>query len=83
MQLFYANQVIDGSAFLDENESGHCIRVLRKKLGDEIKFTDGKGKYYVGTVTQANPRQCILKVSGKGEELFKHNYNLHIAIAPT
>lgn len=83
MQLFYANQVIDGSAFLDENESGHCIRVLRKKIGDEIKFTDGRGKYYVGTVTQANPRQCILKVSGKGEELFKHNYNLHIAIAPT
>lgn len=83
MQLFYANQVIDASAFLDENESGHCIRVLRKKKGDEIKFTDGKGKYYVGIITQDNPRQCILNVLGKGEELYKHNYNLNIAIAPT
>jgi len=83
MQLFYANQIIASSAFLDENESGHCIRVLRKKKGDEIKFTDGKGKYYVGIITQDNPRQCILNIVGKGEELFKHNYNLHIAIAPT
>ncbi|MCF8381862.1 MAG: 16S rRNA (uracil(1498)-N(3))-methyltransferase [Bacteroidales bacterium] len=83
MQLFYANQMIDGSAYLDETESGHCIRVLRKKKGDEIRFTDGKGKYYSGIITQDNPRQCILKVPGKGEELVKHNYNLHIAIAPT
>lgn len=83
MQLFYAKQIIDGSAFLDENESGHCIRVLRKNMGDVIKFTDGKGKYYEGIITQNNPRQCILKVNSKGEQLHKHSYKLHIGIAPT
>lgn len=83
MQLFYATEIIEGSAFLDENESGHCIRVLRKKKGDNIKFTDGNGKYYEGIILQDNPRQCIVKVRGKGEQLYKHKYNLHIAIAPT
>lgn len=83
MQLFYAKQLVDGKAILDENESSHCIRVLRKKKGDEISLTDGKGHFFEGRIIQDNPRQTILETRNEIVQVEGHPWNLHIAIAPT
>ena len=40
MYLFYTPNIAT-EQFLDEVESGHCVRVLRYKEGDEILLTDG------------------------------------------
>lgn len=83
MQLFYAKNIIENSAFLDETESTHCVRVLRKKKGDIINLTDGKGHFYQGKISQDNPKQCILQITETTVSAPKHPYNLHVAIAPT
>ena len=36
MELFYAYQMEDGQAWLDAEESAHCVRVLRHRSGDSI-----------------------------------------------
>lgn len=36
MELFYAHKLDGGFAFLDAEESAHCIRVLRHRAGDSI-----------------------------------------------
>ena len=36
MELFYAYKIEDGQAWLDAEESAHCVRVLRHRAGDEI-----------------------------------------------
>ena len=43
MDYFYNPDITKGKLLLDEEESRHCIRVLRKKKGDEIIVLDGKG----------------------------------------
>ena len=55
MQLFYTNNVSDGTATFSREESGHCIRVLRMRRGDSINFTDGKGNMYEGMISGRRP----------------------------
>jgi 16S rRNA (uracil1498-N3)-methyltransferase len=55
---------------------------LRKKSGDEIKITDGKGLEWTGKLTVITPQKtCAEKI-----KVFKHarpNKLIHLAIAPT
>lgn len=82
MQLFYAPQLANKQYFLDEDESRHCIKVLRKQKGDKIECIDGLGNFYTCEISEANPKKCTLKiVAGKTESPLP--YYLHIAIAPT
>jgi 16S rRNA U1498 N3-methylase RsmE len=55
MQLFYTNNVSEGTAAFSREESGHCIRVLRMHRGDVVHFTDGAGNMYVGIIIDDDP----------------------------
>src|SRR5689334_737121 len=83
MNLFFGIPSGDGNATLTEEESAHCIRVLRKKAGDQIFFTDGEGNYYHGTILTADPKRCTVAISETKEQFGKRNYSLQLAIAPT
>ena len=50
MQLFYLKNP-KKEIRLTAEESKHAIKVLRKKEGDMLNFTDGKGNIYIGEVT--------------------------------
>ena len=82
MQLFYlenpAKEII-----LNSEESKHATKVLRKKEGDVLDFTDGKGNFYKAEITIADSRKCRLKIVSSEQKGKQHNYHLHIAIAPT
>ena len=82
MQLFYCPEIVDGSDFLNLEESRHCVKVLRKLVGDLIHMTDGLGKFYEAQLTDLNPKKCSFKILSSTPEK-KNNYSIHIAIAPT
>ena len=85
MQLFYTPD-IDAAAstyYLDEEESKHCIRVLRLQTGDEIQLVDGKGTFYTAVLADAHPKKTQLRIVSKQQDFNKRNHYLHIAIAPT
>ena len=83
MQFFYTNQINQGVATLDEEESRHCIKVLRKTKGDIIQLIDGKGGFYTGLIETPHEKKCIIKITAQTLEYGKRNYSVHIAIAPT
>ena len=82
MQLFYLENPKD-EIILSAEESKHATKVLRKKEGDILNFTDGKGTFYKAEITIADSRKCRLKVVSTEQKEKQHNYHLHIAIAPT
>ena len=43
MQLFYCPELLNDASFLSNEESIHCFKVLRKKVGDHIHLIDGIG----------------------------------------
>ncbi|MEA1887304.1 MAG: 16S rRNA (uracil(1498)-N(3))-methyltransferase [Bacteroidota bacterium] len=59
------------------------IRVLRHVKGDIIHVTDGSGNMYRAEIIDDNPRHSLAKITGTMPSIKKHNYYLHIAIAPT
>jgi 16S rRNA (uracil1498-N3)-methyltransferase len=82
MQLFYLENPKD-EIILSAEESKHATKVLRKKEGDILNFTDGKGYFYKAKITVADTRKCRLQVVSSEQKEKQHNYHLHIAIAPT
>ena len=83
MQLFYTPDINDINYTLNEQESKHCIRVLRKVSGDILHLVNGKGTLYKAEVVEANPKACSLKVIEAFVDYQKRNYHLHMVIAPT
>ncbi len=85
MHLFYTPDV-DASHpmyFLSEEESKHCVRVLRLQVGDNVQLIDGKGALYSAEIHEAHPKRTILKITGVQTGFGERNHYLHIAIAPT
>ncbi len=82
MQIFYAPDITGDEYILDENESSHCIRVLRMKTGHPLRLIDGKGGLYEGVIRGADPKKCIVDITGVDREFEKRDYRLHMAISP-
>jgi len=84
MQIFFSNIFTDSDTILlSEEESKHCIRVLRHKSGDIINVIDGKGSLYEAEITDANPQKCNAKIISKKQIASPKKHHLHIAISPT
>lgn len=79
--MFYTPD-IETRQVLSEEESGHCVRVLRYAAGDEILLTDGRGTTYTARITNPHPRHCAFEVIHAERQQRSHNFRLHIAIAP-
>ena len=82
MQLFFIEKP-ESEIVLSKEESKHATKVLRKKEGDILNFTDGKGGFYKAEITVADTKKCRLQIISSEQKPKQHSYHLHIAIAPT
>ncbi|MBS1634525.1 MAG: 16S rRNA (uracil(1498)-N(3))-methyltransferase [Bacteroidetes bacterium] len=82
MNIFFAN-ISGKEATMSEEESWHCVKVLRKKAGDPVTVIDGKGQRGEGIIAMAHPKQCTITLHETRFFEPNRNYRLHIAIAPT
>ena len=83
MQLFYSPLWSKTEPFfLSEEESRHCISVLRHKIGDKIHIVDGKGSKVLCEIILAHPKKTQMRFIENIETNQKPS-NLHIAISPT
>ena len=82
MQLFLGH-INDNEFQLDAAEVQHCVKVLRKTIGDEIHFITGDGSLYKGLISFTSKS----KVYGSFTKVLSNfgavNYSLTVAIAPT
>ena len=82
MNLFYQPRLPEGIHYLDPDESRHCTKVLRKKQGDTLHLTDGKGFFYTAVITQPDLQRCTFEVTEK-QAAPARDFFIHIAISPT
>lgn len=80
--LFYSPD-IGVNPLLPEQESQHCVKVLRMREGAQLTVTDGAGTFYDCSLLQAHPRQCMVNIRGQREVSHKRGFSLQIAFAPT
>jgi 16S rRNA (uracil1498-N3)-methyltransferase len=82
MQLFYISGIEGNSCVLSEEESWHCMKVLRSKEGDSIDLTDGAGNFYKGKLVKIHQKGCLVEISSV-RRIPPPACHLHIALAPT
>ena len=84
MQLFYNPDISSEIKIINFNkdESRHMVKVLRKRLGDSIHITNGKGDLFVAEISSTDVKNCtaIIKQHSKKAQ---RKYKLHLAVAPT
>lgn len=83
MHIFYTPDITQPVYTLNEEESKHCIKVLRLQVGAFIYLVDGRGGFYTAEIISDNPKKVQLNIVKAELEYGKRNHYLHIAIAPT
>ena len=83
MELFFSRDIEGGLCRLDHDESGHCIKVLRHRCGDEISVIDGCGTLYRCRITSDSHKGVEAMVLKSVSDWGGHPYNLHLAVCPT
>ena len=85
MHLFYTPDLhpTTKSYTLSEDESKHCIKVLRLRSGDKVVLVNGVGGWFNGEIEDPHPKRTLIKILSVVSDFNKRNNYLHIAIAPT
>lgn len=83
MQLFFTPDIESGFYTLSEEESHHCVKVMRLAVGDQISATDGRGSLCRCSIVEAHPKRCLVQVDERIEDYGRHTFRLHVAVAPT
>lgn len=84
MQLFY-NPDLDKSISqftFSQEESRHIVKVLRKKEGDILHITNGKGYIFESEILLADQKKCKAQIISTKKKHAKAHW-LHIVVAPT
>ncbi len=82
MEIFYCPNIVTDHVYLDEEESRHCVKVLRKKIGDKIEIRDGKGKVAGGIITKLDGKNCEVEITNI-EIVAAKSSRIHLAVSPT
>ncbi len=83
MQLFYVTGIEGNACVLGEEESWHCVRVLRLNVGALIDITDGLGKFYQGRLAKVHHKGCLVEIVKVTAREHRRPWRLHVAMAPT
>jgi 16S rRNA (uracil1498-N3)-methyltransferase len=83
MIVFYTKAIEGDRALLEGEEFRHAIQVLRKKQGDLVRFTDGRGGWYNGQIEAVGKGYCSINISDRTIESSRRPYRVCLAVAPT
>lgn len=85
MQLFYNEHINEETKeiLFNKEESRHIVKVLRKKQGDSLYITNGKGLLLTAEIILESDKKCVATIVNVTTKEKEWNYYLHVAIAPT
>lgn len=84
MQLFY-HPDLESSTLeftFPPDESRHITKVLRKKSGDILQITNGKGDLFQAEIILSDHKKCIARIIS-AQTHAPSPYRLHLVVAPT
>lgn len=83
MELFYSSDIEGQTLTLDEEETRHCVRVLRHSVGDEIFVIDGAGKLLKCILSSTAGKCARAQIVERTPSWGGHPYRLTMAVCPT
>ena len=72
LSLFFVNELSGSKTqILDSDEAHHAIKVMRLKIGEEIKISDGEGSWVSGPISEVDKKSLKITVTSNGVEKVK------------
>ena len=72
LSLFFVDELSGSkSQILDSDEAHHAIKVMRLKIGEEIKISDGEGSWVSGPISEVDKKSLKIAVTSNGVEKIK------------
>ena len=82
MHRFYCPDIAD-TLTLGEEDSKHCVKVLRMAEDDTIEVVDGNGTLYTCRITMAHPKRCAVEVTERMQQPPHWGHRIVLGVAPT
>ena len=82
MHRFYCPDIAE-TLTLGEEDSKHCVKVLRMAQGDTIEVVDGNGNLYTCRIATAHPKRCAVEVMDSAHQPPHWGHQIVLGIAPT
>lgn len=82
MIQFYAPD-IERTLTLPESDSQHCVRVLRRRVGDLLEVIDGRGNAFTCRLVDAHSKHASVEIVERRPMPLPWSYNVTVAVAPT
>ena len=82
MDCFYCTEAELQNGILSKEESMHCIKVMRYKVGDLIEVVNGNGGKFECVITQDSKDGCKFEIVNSYQDACP-SFQVHIAVAPT
>lgn len=82
MHRFYCPDIAD-TLTLGEEDSKHCVKVLRMGEGTTIEVVDGNGTLYTCRITMAHPKRCAVEVVDQLRQPPHWGHRIVLGVAPT
>ena len=83
MNVFYLPDAHTGLMTMPEDESKHCVKVLRMAVGERFCVTNGKGSLFDAQLVEAMPKHAVIELGNERAGYDNTPYNIEIAVAPT
>lgn len=74
---------IETTLTLPESDSGHCVRVLRMGVGNEIQVVDGRGHRFACRLTEAHHKHARVEIVSREDLPPVWTDRLTVLVAPT
>ena len=62
MDIFFTNLQTPSEATLDGDQFRHATRVLRKRVGDPVRLTDGRGMFHDGVISRIDRNSASIEI---------------------
>ena len=82
MHRFYCPDIAT-TLTLGEEDSKHCVKVLRMAGDDTIEVVDGNGNLYTCRITMAHPKRCAVEVQESSHQPPHWGCRIVLGVAPT
>ncbi len=82
MEFFFSENINTDSIILDSMDFRHCVKVMRRNIGDIVSIVDGKGNLYECRIKKINKSNCEVSIDNIIENYCRKDYYVHIGISP-
>jgi len=67
IELYYSTEISNNKIELIDVEFKHAVKVMRHKVGDVLRITDGAGKYYITNIVEISENNLIAEINSVTE----------------